>query len=159
MRVLAIDPGYDRIGFAILQKEGGGKEQLIFSECFETNRGDTFSNRLLAIGNELEHIILTHRPTACAIEKLYLTNNQKTAMGVAEARGTCTYIVAKHALPFFEYTPLQIKNAVTGDGTSDKKRIALMVQKLIRIDKKINHDDEYDAIAVGLTCIASEPLT
>ena len=82
--------------------------------------------------------------------------NQKTAIDVAGVRGMLFYIAKKHSLSVFEYTPLQIKMAVTGYGKSDKKQVTDMVTKLIKIDKKIKFDDEYDAIAVGLTCFASE---
>lgn len=157
MRVLGVDPGYDRVGFAVIEKVAE-QEQLVFSECFETNRGNTFEARLHALGAECERLITTYRPDAAAFEKLFFQNNQKTAFLVSEARGAMRYIAAAYMVPIFEYAPHQIKNAVAGDGRGNKQQIMNMVHQLISIDKKIQYDDEYDAIAVGLTCLASERL-
>jgi len=89
-----------------------------------------------------------------AIEKLFFTTNQKTVMGVSEARGVIMYQALLNKIPVFEYTPLQIKIAITGYGRGDKKQIIAMLQHLIKIEKEIKYDDEYDAIAVGLTHLA-----
>ena len=156
MRVLALDPGYERLGIAVLEKETGGKERLIFSECFQTPKTSQFIDRLHAVGVELRKIIKEYSPQAVAIESLFFTNNQKTAMHVAEVRGVIMYEAMNHKLQFAEYTPGQIKNAVTGDGRADKKQIFSMVTKLVKIDKKVAFDDEYDAIAIGITFLASE---
>ena len=156
MRVLGIDPGYDRVGFAVLEHDDVGKEKVLHSSCFTTSRNMAFPLRLKAIGNEMESLIGAHNPTVCAIEKLYFTSNQKTAMAVSEARGMLLHLAARAELSIFEYTPLQIKNAVTGNGRSDKKHVITMVTKLVEIAHPIHYDDEYDAIAVGLTCLASE---
>ena len=156
MKVLAIDPGYERVGIAILEKDADKKDQLIYSDCFKTSSKIPFHERLLLIGNELERIIERHTPTACAIEKLYFNTNQKTGLLVSEARGMMIYVAVKNGLSIFEYTPLQIKSAVTGYGRGDKKQVITMVHQLIEISKEIQYDDEYDAIAIGLTCLASE---
>lgn len=155
MRVLALDPGYERLGIAVLEKEIGGKEQLIFSECFQTPKTSLFTNRLHAVGVELCKIIKEYSPEAVAIESLFFTNNQKTAMHVAEVRGVIMYEAMNHKLQFAEYTPGQIKIAVTGDGRADKKQIFSMVSRLVKIDKEIKFDDEYDAIAIGITFLAA----
>ena len=114
--------------------------------------------RLKNIGQELEIIIKKYKPKALSIEKLYFTTNQKTAMNVAEARGTIIYICAKNNLQIYEYTPPQIKIAVTGYGKASKEMVMSMVPKLINIKKEIKSDDEIDAIAIGLTCLACEKL-
>lgn len=145
-RVLAIDPGFERLGIAILEKN-----KLIYSDCFKTSPKETFYRRLEKIGAEIERVITEYSPTACAIETLFFKNNQKTAMHVAEARGVVAYEAAKKGLLIHEYTPLEIKIAITSHGRSDKEQIMFMVPKLIKIDKKIEHDDEFDAIAVGIT--------
>ena len=90
-----------------------------------------------------------------AIETLFFTTNQKTVMRVSEARGVILYQAALHNLPIYEYTPLQIKIAISGYGRGDKKQITQMIKQLIVCEKEIKHDDEYDAIAVALTCFAS----
>ncbi len=156
MLVLAIDPGYERIGIAVIEKDAKWKDILIYSDCFKTDSKDKFENRLLQVGEEIARLIEEYSPDALAIEKLFFNTNQKTAMNVAEVRGALIYIGKASKLTLFEYTPLQIKNAVTGYGRSTKEQIAKMVPNLIKINKEIEYDDEYDAIAIGLTCLASE---
>jgi len=151
MRILAIDPGYERVGIAIL-----GKDTLVFSECFKTSSKIPFSERLFLIGREIESVIKKYKPKLLAIEKLFFATNQKTAMSVSEAKGVIVYEAKKAGLKIFEYTPLEIKIAVTGYGKSDKKSVINMVKKLIKINENKNSDDEIDAIAVGLTCFARE---
>lgn len=154
MRVLAIDPGYDRLGIAIIEKQPKGKEILIFSTCVETSPKDVFEFRLKTIGLAIKAAISQYSPDAVSLEKLYFSNNQKTAMHVSETRGVLLYEATLANLPITEYTPNQIKVAVTGSGTSDKKQVWNMVARLIKIEKTIKHDDEWDAIAVGLTFFA-----
>jgi crossover junction endodeoxyribonuclease RuvC len=158
MLILGIDPGYDRLGVALVKKEGG-KEELVFSDCFLSDKKKALSERLLEIGNELEKLIKEHKPDAIATEKLYFTVNQKTAMSVAEARGVISYLGAKHHIPLTEYTPPEIKLTVTGYGNANKKQVAEMVPRLIKISKSIKYDDEYDAIAIALTHLAIRPST
>lgn len=155
MIILAIDPGYERLGIAVLEKnKGDKKETLLFSECFKTKTTNTHAERLLLLGEEISKIIKEYKPDALAIETLFLTTNHKTVMHVSEARGVILYESARHNLSIHEYSPPQIKSAVAGDGHADKKAIIKMVPLLINIKKEIKHDDEYDAIAVGLTFFA-----
>ncbi len=156
--ILAIDPGFERLGIAVLEKQKGQKERLMYSECFKTNSKLPFPERLRLIGEKIENTISEYSPKILSIEKLYLTNNQKTGMGVSEARGVIIYSASRNGLSIFEYTPPQIKVAVTGYGKADKKMVMDMVPRLIHIEKKINSDDELDAIAIGITCIACEKL-
>lgn len=156
MKVLAIDPGYERLGIAVIEKPKNGKEFLLYSDCFRTNPKDAFEERLLQIGDETERVIKEYAPDSLAIEQLYFNTNQKTVMHVAEVRGVINYLSKKNNLKLFEYSPLQIKNAVSGYGRSTKEQVAKMVPHLIEIKKEIKLDDEYDAIAIGLTCLASE---
>lgn len=156
MKVFAIDPGYERLGIAVVEKSNAEKEVLLYSDCFKTSSKDIFRERLLQIGTEIERIIKEYNPDALATEQLYFNTNQKTVMYVAEVIGVVNYISGKNKLPLFDYSPLQIKNAVSGYGRSTKEQVAKMVPKLIKIQKEIKFDDEYDAIAIGLTCLASE---
>lgn len=160
MRIISIDPGYDRIGIAVLEKSNKTdyKEKLIYSDCFQTYPKDSFETRLKNIGEEIERIIKKYRPVVMVIESLFFNNNQKTVMLVSEAKGMIKYIALYNKLDVFEYTPLQIKIAVTGYGRSDKQQVTNMTEKLIVIDKQIRYDDEYDAIAVGLTYFACNPI-
>ncbi|MBT3730346.1 crossover junction endodeoxyribonuclease RuvC [bacterium] len=158
MTILSIDPGYERVGIAILEKtsNGSGGEELIYSDCFKTSKELSFIERLELVGQEVERVIEKYKPEGFAIEKLFFNTNQKTATNVSEVRGALIYIALKNKLKVFEYTPLQIKVAVAGDGHGDKEQVIAMVKNLIKIEKEIKYDDEYDAIAVGLTCSASE---
>ncbi len=159
MKILAIDPGFERMGIAILERLPNQKDSLIFSTCFKTSAKIPFHERLKAIGDEMEIMIKKYKPEVLAIEKLYFTNNQKTVMGVSEARGVIIYSASHNGLYIFEYTPPQIKVAVTGYGKADKNMVMDMVPKLIYMGKKTNSDDELDAVAVGLTCLACEKFS
>lgn len=154
MRILAIDPGYEKIGIAILEKNSG-KEELVFSECFKTSRKISPQERLLSLGQEVMRVIEEYHPSALSIEKLFFEVNQKTAMLVSEARGVIVYEAVKAGLKIEEFTPLQVKVAVTGYGKSTKDQVEFMVEKLVKINKPIQEDDEYDAIALGLTFFAT----
>ncbi len=156
MRVLAIDPGYERLGIAVLEKFSGNKnkEYVVFSECFRTSQKSSFEERLLAVGLEVEKMIEEYKPTALVIENLFLINNQKTAMRVSEVRGAILYVCKKNKLEIKELTPLQIKMAVTGNGKSAKDQVIKMVKLLVSNPKANVLDDEYDAIAAGLAFFA-----
>lgn len=156
MRIIAIDPGYERLGVAVLEKASRGKEALLYSDCFKTDKELPHSERLGLIKNEIERVIGEYKPEALCLETLFFSVNTKTAIAVAEARGVILSEAAVHGLKVFEYGPGEIKVAVTGYGKSDKAAVISMVERLVKIDKKIKHDDEYDAIAVGLTCFARE---
>jgi len=154
MRVLAFDPGYERLGVAVLEKQKG-KEVLLHSECVRTKKSLSFPERLAVLGAAAEALIKKWKPDCIAIENLYFEKNAKTAMNVSAVRGMLLYIAASRGLPAHEYTPLQVKAAVTGYGRGSKADIALMVPKLLALPPRIRLDDELDAIAVGITCLAS----
>lgn len=154
MRILGIDPGYERLGIAIMEKQKN-KDFLVYSECFQTPKEIPFHERLLLLGNKVENIIKTYQPNILSIETLMFNTNQKTVMNVAEARGVILFQAIKNGLEIFEFNPLQIKIAITGYGRSDKNQVTEMVKRLVKIEKKEAKDDEYDAIACALTCFAS----
>jgi crossover junction endodeoxyribonuclease RuvC len=158
MRVLGIDPGYERLGIAIMEKREN-KDFLVYSECFQTSKEIPFHERLLLLGEKIGEIIKNYQPTIMAIETLMFNTNQKTAMNVAEARGVILFQAIKNRLEIFEFTPLQIKIAITGYGRSDKNQVTEMTKRLVKIEKNPPaggvKDDEYDAIACALTCFAS----
>ncbi|MBX4215381.1 crossover junction endodeoxyribonuclease RuvC [Candidatus Parcubacteria bacterium] len=153
MRIIAIDPGYERLGIAVLEK-GSGKETLLYSTCFKTSAKDAFEQRLTEVGEAVRDAIERWKPEALAIEKLYIEKNQKTAMRVAEARGVIICEAAKARLRVHEFTPLEIKVAITGYGKADKRQMMQMVRKLVKESIESVSDDEFDAIAAGLTCFA-----
>ena len=153
MKVLAIDPGFGRCGVAIIEKVNG-KEKWLYSDCVETSAKVPFCERLVSVVDECARLIQKHSPDAVALERLFVTKNQKTAMNVAEVRGALIYIAEKAGIPVFEYTPGQVKAAVTGWGSSDKSAVAHLLHALLKIDKEIERDDEYDAIGIGVTHLA-----
>src|SRR3989339_2226252 len=143
-RILGIDPGYERLGVAVLdpvarERRGGKEHVVIFSECFKTSAKLEFSERLNLIGEEVRTIIKKYHPEVLAIETLFLNTNQKTVMRVAEARGVVIYEAAQAGLKIFEASPAQINK---------------MVKILVEIDNSKTSDDELDAIAIALTAFA-----
>lgn len=158
MKVLAFDPGYGRLGVAVAEKDTHNKEVLLYSDCIETNPKDEFIDRLKEIGDEVSRLIRTYSPDYVAVENLFFNTNQKTAMQVAEARGAILYLAAASGVLVCEYTPLQVKIAITGYGRSDKRQMIDMIHKLVTVDKEVRYDDEYDAIGVALTCLASNKM-
>lgn len=157
MIIIGIDPGIERVGIAVLEKVGN-KETFLYSECFKTSPKLSHAQRLALIGEEITKVILAWEPSGMAIEKLFFETNSKTAMSVAEARGVMLYTAAKNGLSLFEYTPLEIKVAVTGYGKSDKRGVMSMVPRLIKLPGRKMIDDEVDAIAVALTAFAHEKI-
>ena len=151
IRILGIDPGFDRLGVCVLDKEIS-KETLVFSTCIITSKKERFEKRLTVLGKELEEIILKYKPDELAIETLFFTNNQKTIITVAEVRGICIYLAHKNGATLFEYSPPQIKLAIAGHGKASKEDIAIMVPKILKQPLLIRTlDDEIDAIAIALT--------
>lgn len=157
-RILGIDPGYERLGVAVLEssfaKATKDKEKVIFSECFKTPAKLEFNERLFLIGEEVRKIIKEYKPEILSIETLFLNTNQKTVMRVAEARGVVVYEASRAGMKIFEASPPQIKIATTGYGRSDKTQIIKMVKMLVDIDVSKKSDDEMDAIAIALTAFA-----
>ncbi|MEK9182834.1 MAG: crossover junction endodeoxyribonuclease RuvC [Patescibacteria group bacterium] len=159
MRILGIDPGFERLGVAILEKDSRStKEVVVFSECFKTSAKSEFVERLNLIGLEVRKIIKKYKPEVLAIETLFLNTNHKTVMRVAEARGVVIYEAVQAGIKIFEATPLQVKMATTGFGRADKIQMMKMVKILVDIDNSKKSDDELDAIAVALTAFAHGKL-
>ncbi len=154
MKIISIDPGYDRVGIAILEKAKNQKEELLYSDCFRTSAKTKLPDRIFSIGTEVARLIKKYKPEMLAIETLFMTTNQKTVMGVSEARGVIIYEASRAGLSVCEYTPLQIKIAVTGYGKATKDQVEAMVERLVVLHKKARIDDEMDAIAVGITAFA-----
>ncbi|MEK7461610.1 MAG: crossover junction endodeoxyribonuclease RuvC [Patescibacteria group bacterium] len=155
--ILAVDPGFDRVGIAVLAQQKN-TSILLFSECVRTNPKDTRGQRLLLIGSRLRKIIKKWRPGNLAIETLFFNTNITSAIGVAEARGVIIYEASLVGLTVHEYSPQSIKIAVTGYGKADKTQIETMVKKLVNLPQKTvkRLDDEVDAIALGITHLATK---
>lgn len=153
MRVLAVDPGYDRMGIAVLE-HANGKELLLHSECIETDRAADIPERLKTIGTRFTELLTEFTPDQLAVETLFFNQNQKTAIAVAEARGVVLFLAKQHGCDVREFGPQEVKVAVTGYGKSDKTAVFEMLRRLLPAIPLRAHDDEYDAIAVGVTALA-----
>jgi crossover junction endodeoxyribonuclease RuvC len=151
IRIIGIDPGFDRLGICILDKYPN-KEELIHSQCITTSKKESFEIRLAETGDQLTKILKKYKPNELAIETIFFTTNQKTIITVAEVRGICIYLSHIHDVSIHEYSPPQIKLAVTGYGKATKDDIGLMVPKILGKTMKSDIlDDEVDAIAIALT--------
>lgn len=153
MKVLAVDPGYDRLGVAVIEKQNG-KESLIYSACIETDKQRALGVRIHDAGRVFADLLHEHQPDAVGIETLFFNKNQKTAIGVAQVRGVILYLAQEAGAQIFEFGPQEIKIATTGYGKSDKKAVIEMVKRLVQNTPESALDDEYDAIAVGVTTLA-----
>ncbi|MBI4691936.1 MAG: crossover junction endodeoxyribonuclease RuvC [Candidatus Terrybacteria bacterium] len=161
MIILGIDPGFGRMGCAVLEKSASSadspkrRETLLYSTCVTTDKKLAHEKRLLALGEKLEKIIKKHKPNVIAVEKLFFFKNQKTIIGVAEAKGMILYLAAKAKIPVLEFTPLEIKMAMTGYGRAEKTQVQKMAIAILNLKKAPKYDDEIDAIACALTCSIS----
>jgi crossover junction endodeoxyribonuclease RuvC len=155
MRILAIDPGFDRLGIAVVEGDPS-RPTLLMSTCVLPAKGEP-AERLAIVSRVITQTILEYRPVALAIETLFFGANKKTAMGVAQARGAILAAAGLASLPVIECTPQQVKLATTGHGGADKAAVAKMIPKLLSLPTKKRLDDELDAIGVGITALAMAP--
>lgn len=156
-KILGIDPGYGRMGYAVVEKNGG-RHAILKMGCVETDKKMPHAERLRTIGDAVAELAALERPEALAIEKLFFFKNQKTSLQVAEARGVITYAASGAKLPILEFTPLEIKMAVCGYGRADKIQIKHMVGKLIDLGDIKQLDDTIDAVAIALTAFSYERI-
>jgi len=148
--VLAIDPGYDRLGWAVGEQQSS---QLSVTQygLIQTLKSESLADRYSSIQTQLEQIIIKYRPSQLAIESLFFFKNKSTALQVSEARGVVIGSCLKHGLKIYEYTPPQIKQAVTGYGQADKAAVAKMVELELKIKTVRMVDDVADALAILIT--------
>ncbi|MDD7457535.1 MAG: crossover junction endodeoxyribonuclease RuvC [Clostridia bacterium] len=151
MIILGIDPGIAIVGYGVLSSEKG-KFQAIDYGVITTSKDEKIPQRLALIEQGLNALIDKYKPDCIALEELFFQNNQKTAITVAEARGVLLLTAVKRCSKLYEYTPLQIKQAITGYGNADKKQVQFMVKALLNLKQIPKPDDAADALAVALTC-------
>ena len=149
MLILGIDPGYAIIGWGIIRFERGKYIPVDFG-AITTNAGVPFNRRLEQIYDQLNELLDTHHPDVVAVEKLYFQTNAKTAIDVAQARGVTMLALQKHGMPVYEYTPLQVKSAVTGFGQAQKPQVMEMTKRLLRLKAVPKPDDTADALAIAI---------
>jgi crossover junction endodeoxyribonuclease RuvC len=150
-RVLGIDPGYDRCGFAVLSCTPQGRDaQLLGSGTLRTSRSLTLPQRLHALGQQVSEVLAQWQPDEMAVEQLYYNRNVKTVIEVSQARGVILERAAAAGVKVVEYTPTAIKSQLTGNGQALKTQVAFMVCRLTGLKQGAKLDDEMDAIAVAL---------
>ena len=149
MTILGIDPGIATVSYGIIQYENG-RFRTIATGAIETPAGIDVENRLEIVYNDLCELIQMYSPTEMAIEELFFNTNQKTAIAVAEARGVILLAARKNNLNIAEYTPIQVKMAVTGYGRAEKKQVQEMVKIILGLPKIPKPDDAADALALAI---------
>ena len=149
MLILGIDPGYAIIGWGLIRFERGKYIPVDFG-AITTEAGTPFNRRLELIYDQLNELLDTHHPDVVAVEKLYFQTNAKTAIDVAQARGVIMLALQKHGVPVYEYTPLQVKSAVTGFGQAQKPQVMEMTKRLLRLKAVPKPDDTADALAIAI---------
>jgi crossover junction endodeoxyribonuclease RuvC len=150
MRILGIDPGTGILGFGVIDVDAKGAMVLVDAGVIRTPVKQADSDRLFTIYEELQEIIAGTRPQIMAVEKLFFSQNVTTAMSVSQARGVVLLLGKQHDLELHEYTPQQIKQAITGYGKADKKQMQDMVRMLLKLDEVPKPDDCADAIAAAI---------
>ncbi len=149
MRVLGIDPGFDRVGFGVIDQQRN-EATWIFHGCLQTKKGDDFTRRLQQVRDAVQKVINVYAPDVVAIEHLFFSNNAKTAIKVGMARGVALLVVADAKLPLIELTPNQIKQGIAGWGGADKKQVQEMVKRLLKLETIPKPDDAADALAIAI---------
>lgn len=149
MIILGIDPGYAIVGYGVLNYKDGRFTVLEYGSII-TEAGTEFSERLLKIHKGMDELIKRHSPDSVAVEELFFNKNTKTAMKVSQARGVILLAGAISGIDVFEYTPLQVKQAVCGYGRADKNQVQQMVKLLLNLEKIPKPDDTADALAVAI---------
>jgi crossover junction endodeoxyribonuclease RuvC len=148
---IGIDPGYGRLGVAIVAPHTSGRVELIHAELIETDVKHSLAERLAYIQKELIRIIDAHCPVAGGVETIYMTKNTKTAIGVAGARGVVIASLARAHIPVLDITPNQVKLALTGHGGAEKTQVGHMVERILTTPSGVLQDDVMDAIAIAIT--------
>lgn len=149
MLVLGIDPGYAIVGYGVVKYENNRFMPVAYG-AVTTKAGVEFSSRLNTIYEDVYAVIERYRPEVLSIEKLYFNTNTTTAIDVAQARGVILLAARKHNIPIYEYTPLQVKQSVTGYGKAEKAQVMELTRRLLGLEKTPKPDDTADALAVAI---------
>jgi crossover junction endodeoxyribonuclease RuvC len=148
MVILGIDPGYGKIGYGVLEKNGNRYNTIDYGVIY-TNKDLQLSSRLLNIKDELKNLIKQYKPDEAAVEELFFFKNVATAIQVGEARGVILLTLEEENIPIYEYTPYQIKQAVTGYGHAEKGQIQRALKLILKLEKNPTPDDAADALAAA----------
>jgi crossover junction endodeoxyribonuclease RuvC len=157
LRVLGIDPGTAIVGWAILEEVCGCVSAVAYGHI-ATSPKNTTAERLFEVTSDLEEIIKKYKPNEGAVEDLFFFKNLKTVMKVSQARGAILLTLEQNCVSIFEYTPLQVKQALTGYGRAEKKQIQIMVKSILKLKEIPKPDDTADAIAIALCHLNSRKM-
>lgn len=149
LRVLGIDPGFDRTGFGVIDQKGSDATWIHHS-CLQTDKGDDFSVRLQQLRDEVQSVIKKYKPDCVAVESLFFQSNAKTAIKVGMARGVIFLAIVDAGIPVVEVTPNQIKQGITGWGAAGKKGVQEMVKRFLKLKEIPKPDDAADALAIAI---------
>ena len=152
MKILGIDPGMAIVGYGLIEVSGEKNEniKLLESGSIQTNKDLSDSKRLLEIYNDLSELLKSLNPDCASVEKLFFFKNQKTIIPVAEARGVIMTVLEKFGIPAYDYTPMEVKQVLTGYGRAEKKEVEQMVKIALGTDNLPKLDDTVDAIAIAI---------
>lgn len=151
MKILGIDPGMAIVGYALVEVNAGEEGiKLITSGSIQTDKKLSDSKRLLEISGDLAEILKMYKPDCASVEKLFFFKNQKTVIPVAEARGVILAVLEKYNIPVYEYTPMEVKQVLTGYGRAEKKEVERMVRLALETENLPKLDDTVDAIAIAI---------
>jgi crossover junction endodeoxyribonuclease RuvC len=149
MKILGIDPGMAIVGYGLIETSGE-KPELLSSGSIQTSKDLSDSERLLEIFNDLSTLVEELKPDQASVENLFFFKNQKTVIPVAEARGVILAVLQKYGISTFSYTPMEVKQVLTGYGRAEKKEVEQMVKIALQTDKLPKLDDTVDAIAIAI---------
>lgn len=149
MRILGIDPGYATTGFGLIES-GRGDFRLLHSGVVTTPAGKPFAERLALLYDDMLRLIAELSPDCAAVEEMFWGRNITTGIGVAHGRGVILLAIAKSGLPLYEYTPMQVKQAVVGYGKAEKHQVMDMTRRILHLPQIVRPDDAADAIAIAL---------
>ena len=157
MIILGIDPGFGITGYGVVDYTSNHFKMLEYG-VVSTKPTERFTSRLLQISSKIEELIDKYQPEACAIEELFFNNNAKTVIAAAQGRGVAVAAAAGKHVPVYEYTPLQVKQNITGYGRAEKKQIQMMVKMILHLNDIPRPDDAADALAIAI-CHAHSMFT
>lgn len=149
MKILGIDPGMAIVGYGVIEVNGDNIE-LITSGSIQTDKKLSDSKRLLEIYEDLTTVVKKYEPDCASVEELFFFKNQKTVIPVAEARGVILTVLEKLAVPAYSYTPMEVKQVLTGYGRAEKKEVEMMVKLALNAQNLPKLDDTVDAIAIAI---------
>lgn len=155
MLVLGIDPGTATTGYGLVRETADSGYEVVDYGVFLTPAGLLPEKRLIMLYDQINEILLLHRPQQGAVEKLFFARNVTTAIAVGQARGVTLLAMAQHGLTVAEYTPLEVKQAVTGYGKAEKKQVQMMVQAMLQLEELPRPDDAADALAIAICHLQS----